>query len=115
MTKSRLDQLGDNEWLAYLNAIGKRTVGYQSKLDKPKIPNEYRSSYNLNHPKFDKNYKYYLHELYNSYTVGQMKQLKQLQYMNLLKQQKDIGNKLLNFHSLNFTINVFRAALYSFK
>lgn len=91
LTKSKFDEIDELEWLAYLHAMGVRTTGYQTYYKKPVFPVEYRSSYNLNHPKFDKNYMLYLSELYKSYSVAPLKNLKQLQYMTLLKQRKEIG------------------------
>jgi len=87
-----MKNINEQELIQYLIEIGKIRTGLQGKMVGPHdLPVEYRSSYNLNHPKLMKDQKLYVRDLCQTYSVRPLKSFKQSQYLDLLKQRKVIG------------------------
>lgn len=94
LDKKEEEQLENDILLKYLYAVGKRTTGLQNTNLNRRPPREFLSSYNLNHPEFNKGQRLFLNELCSMYSVEPLKQLKQDQYLNLFKKQTVGGIKI---------------------
>ncbi len=92
--KKEEERLENEILLKYLYAVGKRTTGLQTHTELRRPPSEFLSSYNINHPEFNKGQRLFLNELCSMYSVAPLKQSKKQQYIKLFKQQTDGGDCL---------------------
>lgn len=88
------DEETENEiLLRYLYAVGKRTTGLQGTGLNKRPPREFLSSYNINHPEFNKGQRLFLNELCSMYSVTPLKEWKKDQYIKLFQKQKQSDEK----------------------
>lgn len=93
LEKKEEERMENEILLKYLYAVGKRQTGFQGTGQSQKPPREFLSSYNINHPEFNKGQRLFLNELCNMYSVLPMKQSKQEQYIKLFQKQKESDQK----------------------
>ncbi len=91
MNKNKMTKEEEDELIDYLISIGKRTTGLQDKVTRLRPPSEYNSSYNLNHPEFNRDQRLYLNNLCSVYSIKDLKTSKVNKYMSILQKQKAIG------------------------
>jgi hypothetical protein len=91
LSKNKMTKEEEEELIAYLVSIGKRTAGLQDKRTLSRQPSEYKSSFNLNHPDLKRDQKLYLNNLCGVYSVRNLKESKTNRYMSILEKQKAIG------------------------
>lgn len=96
MTKEEEDEL-----IAYLIRMGKRTTGLQNKSGRSWPPSEYHSSYNLNHPSFNRDQRLYMTDKCNAYSCKSIKSAHKQRYVSALEKQRLLDEKRKDKYKLH--------------
>lgn len=91
----------EQELIDYLNEIGKRTTGLQDKTRASKPPSEFQSSYNINHPGFNRGQRLFVKDLCNVYSVKDLKAAKYNRYLSILHKQIAIDSRKKDKYKLH--------------
>lgn len=86
-------QVEEEAFRDYLMKIGKRKTGLQDKTHHKNPPDEFMTSYNLNHPQFRNGQRMFVNDLCHIYSSQPSRNAKKDQFINLFLRQKDVDKK----------------------